>query len=270
MLKLQDKVTIVSGASRGIGEACARRFAAEGAIVAVADVDLSAAERIAATIEAHGHRAAAFRLDLADEQDVADLFDTVIDRFGRLDILHNNAADTRTDQLALDQKVADLDTAVWDRAFTVNARGTMLMTKRAIPLMVEAGGGAIVNTSSGASIAGDIYNPSYAASKAAVNSLTRYVATQYGKAGIRCNAVLPGLIITAMAEASLSLAQREVVERQTLTPYLGSPADVAGAVIFLASDDARFITGQMLCVDGGILMHMPHSADMAELMAGDA
>ncbi len=263
MRRLEGRVAILSGASRGIGAACARRFAAEGAHVALADVDLAAAEAAAAAIEADGGVASAYRLDLAVEVDVTALFDAVLGRYRKIDILFNNAADTRMEQLALDQKVADLDPAVWDRAFTVNARGTMLMSKAAIPHMIAGGGGVIVNTSSGASIAGDIYNPSYAASKAAVNSLTRYVATQYGKQGIRCNAVLPGLIMTAMAEASLSLEQRAIVDRQTLTPNPGSPEDIAGVVAFLASDDARFVNGQMLCVDGGIFIHMPHSADMA-------
>jgi NAD(P)-dependent dehydrogenase (short-subunit alcohol dehydrogenase family) len=142
----------------------------------------------------------------------------------------------------------------------------MLVTKHGIATMLRQGSGAIVNTSSGSSIAGDIYNPAYAASKAAINSLTRYVATQCGKRGIRCNAVLPGLILTETAKNSLSPAQLGVIARQTLSPSFGTPEDVAGAVAFLASDDARFVNGQMLCVDGGVLIHMPHAADMADVL----
>lgn len=269
MKGLENKVAIVSGAGGGIGAACARRLAAEGAIVAVVGQGLDEAERVAAAIADEGGTAAGFAVDLMSEHTITALFDAVVTRFGRVDILINNAADTRAEQLALDQKIADLEATVWDRAFAVNARGTMLMTKRAIPLMIDAGGGAIVNTSSGSSIAGDVYNAAYASSKAAINSLTRYVATQYGKQGIRCNAVLPGLIMTEMARSSLSRKQLRVIERQTLTADLGSPDDVAAVLAFLASDDARFINGQMLCVDGGILIHMPHAADMDEFMKAD-
>lgn len=268
MRGLENKVAVVSGASAGIGAACAHRLAAEGAIVAVVGLVQEEADRVVAAIEAKGGVAAGFALDLADEANIAALFDAVVARFGRVEILINNAADTRAEQLALDQKIADLEAAVWDRAFAINARGTMLMTKHAIPLMIAAGGGAIVNTSSGASIAGDVYNAAYGSSKSAVNSLTRYVATQYGKQGIRCNAVLPGLIMTEMARSSLSPEQLRIIGRQTLTPDLGLPDDVAAVIAFLASEDARFVNGQMLCVDGGILMHMPHAADMADVMAG--
>jgi NAD(P)-dependent dehydrogenase (short-subunit alcohol dehydrogenase family) len=267
MRGLANKVAIVSGAGGGIGAACARRLAAEGAIVAVVGQGLDEAEQVAAAITAEGGVAAAFAVDLVSEREIGALFDAVVARFGQVEILINNAADTRAAQLALDQKIADLAADVWDRAFAVNARGTMLMTKHAIPLMIVAGGGAIVNTSSGASIAGDVYNAAYAASKSAVNSLTRYVATQYGKQGIRCNAVLPGLIMTEMARSSLSPRQLRVIERQTLTTEFGAPADVAAVLTFLASDDARFINGQMLCVDGGILMHMPHAADMEDIVS---
>lgn len=140
-----------------------------------------------------------------------------------LNILHNDAADLRADQMMRDQMVADLDAETWDAAFSANARGTMLMIKHAIPVLLAAGGGVIINTTSGAAARGDVYNPSYAASKAAIESLTRYVAMQYGKKGIRCNAVAAGLIVTETMKASFHPEQARIVDRQTLTPGRGRP-----------------------------------------------
>lgn len=266
MQRLAGKIAFVTGASRGIGAACVRRFAAEGATVAIADLDEGAARDLADEIKARGDQASAHRLDINSEANIVDLFATLRMAHGRIDILHNNAADTRPSQLAQDAEIADLTASVWDQAFATNARGTMLMSREAINAMLPNGGGVIINTSSGASIAGDIYNAAYAASKAAVNSLTRYVATQYGKRGIRCNAILPGLVMTDMAKQSLSPAQLNVIDRQTLTPFFGTPEDIAGVAAFLASDDARFMNGQTICVDGGVLIHMPHGRDMADLL----
>lgn len=267
MRRLENLVAVVTGAGRGIGEACARRFANEGAIVAVAGHDLAGAVAVADSIVAGGGRASAHGVDLASETEIVALFRNVMERHGRLDVLLNNAADTHPDHLALDQTVIDLEVAVWDHAFAVNARGTMLMIKHAIPHMIAGRGGSIINTGSGSAIAGDTHNTAYAASKGAINTLTRHVATQFGKQGIRCNTVLPGLIMTEMAISCLSVEQQATIARQTLTPELGSPDDIAGAVAFLASGDARFVTGQMLCVDGGVTVHMPHAVEMSELVA---
>ena len=270
MKRLENKIAVVTGGAGGIGAATASRLAAEGATVVVADINYAGAEEVSARIQATGARAVAVKLDLAATADIAALFERVRDEFGGLDILHNNAADTRPEQLARDATVADLEEDVWDQAFAVNAKGTMLMLKHGIRLMLNSGGGSIINTSSTASLRGSNFNPSYAATKAAINSLTLNVAMQYGRQGIRCNAVLPGLIMTPVFERSFSPEATDCVTKQILTPYYGRPDDIAGVVAFLASEDARFMTGQVLTVDGGMLSHMPWSADMAALFAGSS
>jgi len=267
MHRLEKRIAIVTGAAGGIGAATARRLAQEGAIVVVADRDADGAEKVAHAIGQTGANAMSIAFDLSDARSITALYDTVIAAHGRVDILHNNAADVSLAFLAQDQMIGELDVSVWDRTFATNARGTLLMTQRAIQEMLPNGGGVIVNTTSGAAARGDVYNPSYAASKAAIESLTRYVAMQYGKRGIRCNCVAPGLIETETMKGSFDPAQAKIVDRQTLTPYPGTPEHVAGTVAFLVSDDSGFITGQTLAVDGGILTHMPHAPDMAAFLS---
>jgi NAD(P)-dependent dehydrogenase (short-subunit alcohol dehydrogenase family) len=232
--------------------------------VVVADIDEAGARAVAEWIAGQGGEAIAERVDLADEKSIQNLFARVADRCGRLDILHNNAADTRMEQIVRDMAIDQMDAEVWDRAFHVNVRGTMLMIKHAIPQLLATGKGAIINTSSGASLRGDFYAPAYASSKAAINCLTQYVATQYGKKGIRCNAVSPGLILTGTARANNTDEQLQRIESHSLTSSLGTPDDIAAAVAYLASDDARLVTGQVLVVDGGYISHMPHVAENTE------
>jgi NAD(P)-dependent dehydrogenase (short-subunit alcohol dehydrogenase family) len=264
--KLDGKVAIVSGSGANIGEACAKALAGAGAKVVLADINLAGAQRVAEEITAAGGEAIAQPLDLMDEDTIRALKLVVVERYGRLDILHNNAADVRNEQMAADASIVEMDAAVWDRAFDVNTRGTMLMIKHFAPLMIESGGGSIINTSSGVSILGDTFSPAYSASKAAVNALTRNVATQLGKRNIRCNAILPGLVLTSQALAQMGPQQLQMLERHTLLPRLGTPEDIAGAVLFLASDDASFVTGQLFSVDGGITTHQPYAADVFAAM----
>src|SRR5690606_26863871 len=263
MKRLAGKVAIVSGAREvdAIGGATALRLGAEGARVAVADWDLAGAERVARAVVDAGGEAMAVRLDLGDIASIQALFDGVVARFGRVDILHNNAADTRVEQMAGDMAIEHMDPDLWDRAFHINTRGTMLMIKAALPIFFKGGGGAIINTSSGAALRGDFYAPAYAASKAAINCLGFYVATQYGARNIRCNTVSPGLILTPNARANNAAEQLDRIQSHALLPYLGEPRDIAAAVAYLASDDARNVNGQVIVVDGGYISHMPHVAD---------
>jgi NAD(P)-dependent dehydrogenase (short-subunit alcohol dehydrogenase family) len=263
MKRLENRVAIVTG-SGGIGGATARRLAAEGARLVICDIDAAGADSSAAAVRAEGGDAVAHALDLASEESVAALIAFVRERFGRLDILHNNAAATATSQMGRDMAITEMDADVWDTAFHINTRGTMLMIKHAIPLMLEHGGGSIINTSSGAALRGDLFGPAYAASKAAINCLTLYVATQYGKRGIRCNVVSPGLVVTQNVRDNVTQDQLDRIERHKMTPYLGAPEDIAAAVAYLASDDARFVTGQVHVVDGGITGPMPYFAEVYE------
>jgi NAD(P)-dependent dehydrogenase (short-subunit alcohol dehydrogenase family) len=261
MGRLNEKVAVVTGAASGIGAVTAERLAAEGAHTVVADLDLDGAKAVAELIRTAGGSAVAVAVDLGDIESVRAMVESAVGTFGGVDILHNNAAAT---QLAAkrDLPVAEADPAVWDETLRINLRGTMLAIQAAVPHLVARGGGSIINTSSGAGLAGDLSHPAYGASKAALINLTQYVATQHGKQGVRCNAIAPGFIVTAASAGSAHGAIQETMLRHHLTPRLGRPEDIASAVVFLASDEAAFITGQTLCVDGGLLAHQPYVADM--------
>jgi NAD(P)-dependent dehydrogenase (short-subunit alcohol dehydrogenase family) len=264
---VEGKVAIVTGAGANIGEACAKMLAAHGAKVVVADINVEGAERVAGEIVASRGTAIAHAVDLADEASIKVLVAAVIRRYGRIDILHNNAANTSATQMTRDGALTAMDAEVWDAAFDINTRGTMLMTKHVAPHMMAGGGGSIINTSSGVSILGDVLNPAYSASKAAVNALTRNTATQFGRSNIRCNAVLPGLVLSPVARAQMTESQLAMIQRHVLLPRESVADDIAGAVLWLASDLGSFITGQIISVDGGICHHQPHYADMMDMMA---
>jgi NAD(P)-dependent dehydrogenase (short-subunit alcohol dehydrogenase family) len=259
--KLADRIAIVTGAAGGIGARCAERLAAEGATVIVADIDLAGAAGVADRIAGAGGVACALELDIGDESSIESLYAFVADMFGRLDILHNNAANLAWDVLRGDMAIESMDGLIWDATFTVNCKGTMLMMKHALPLMLKGGRGSIINTSSTAALLGDLANPAYASSKAALNCLTLYVAAQYGKRGIRCNAIAPGLILTPKLLSVMPGDEIERVRRHTLTTDLGTPDDIAATVSWLASDEARFVTGQIIAVDGGVASHLPFYAE---------
>jgi len=258
--RVEGKAALVTGAGGGIGAACALMLAREGAAVAVADIDLAAAQRTVALIEKAGGRAIALRVDMGDEASVIAMVDAAAQALGGLDILHNNAADTRLSGTR-DSAVEKVDTGVWDDILRINLRGTMIASRAAIPHLRKRGG-AIINTSSNAALAGALSHSAYSASKAAINSLTQSIATQHGKEGIRCNAVSPGLIVTPATQDSYAASGvGDIMLRHQLSPRLGRPEDIAAAVVFLASDEAAFITGQVICVDGGSLAHQPYVAD---------
>ncbi|HTU36915.1 MAG TPA: SDR family NAD(P)-dependent oxidoreductase [Acidimicrobiales bacterium] len=256
MDRLAGKVAIVTGGGGGIGGASARALAREGAPVLVVDINETAASAVASTIENEGGRAAAFAADLSAEDQVRATVEAATERFGRIDVLHNNAALTDSDFLSADTAVTDLSVEVWERTLEVNLRSQMLMCKHAVPVMVEGGGGSIINMSSGASLKGDRTRTAYGVSKAGVNALTMYVATSHGKRGIRVNTILPGLVITDAVRAHLTEEMVSSLGKATLTPAVGQPEDIADVVVFLASDESRYITGQMIAVDGGMSAHV--------------
>ncbi len=270
MDRLDGKAAIVTGAGGGIGAATAAAMAQLGARVLLADVDMEAAERAAQPILASGAEARVCRADLAEETSIRGMIDAALQAFGRLDVLHNNAADQSPALTSRDGDIEAMEPEVWDRVFHVNARGTMLCCKHALPLMVAQGGGSIINTASNLGLQGSIVQAAYGASKAAILQLTRSIAASHGKKGVRCNAVSPGLTLSPAALANLPAALRDIVEAETLTPYLGEPRDIAGMVAFLASDAARYITGQNIIVDGGTSTHIPGLAALRELFNGTA
>ncbi|MGQ0699643.1 MAG: SDR family NAD(P)-dependent oxidoreductase [Panacagrimonas sp.] len=257
MATLTGKVALVTGAGSGIGQATAKLLAERGAAVLVTDINVETAAATARSIVEAGGRAESVRCDISNEDSIREAIAYAVSRFGGLDILHNNAALQDPAVLAQDADIATMDAAIWDRVMLTNVRGTMLCCKHAIPELLKRSGGSIINTSSTYGLAAFISLPAYSASKAAINSLTQHVATAYGKRGIRCNAVAPALVMTPLTASFIPQPLIEINIDGAATPFLGGPMDVAQAVAFLASDEARFINGHILPVDGGTLATQP-------------
>ncbi len=246
-MRLAGKVALISGAARGMGAAEARLFAREGARVVIGDVLEAEGAAIEAEISAKGGEAVFVRLDVSRESDWAQAVASTVQRFGKLDVLVNNAG------IGGVSRVDETATEAWDRVMEVNAKGVFLGTRAAIPAMRGAGGGSIINISSQLGLVGmDDSSPQYTASKGAVRLLTKTTALQYARDGIRCNSVHPGPIVTPMTErrrAEPAVYQR-MLSRIPLGRY-GEPDEVAYGVLYLASDESAFVTGSELVIDGG-------------------
>jgi NAD(P)-dependent dehydrogenase (short-subunit alcohol dehydrogenase family) len=263
--RLAGKVAVVTGGAGGIGSAVCRTLAAQGAAVAVADMRVDLAEAVAAEITGSGGRAAAVEVHLDDERSVAEMVAATVERFGGIDLLDNNAALTDADVLARDQAVEAMEVEVWDAMFAINLRSQMLTCKHAIPVMVGRGGGSVINMSSGAASRGDLGRTAYSVSKSAISTFTQYTATQYGRQGVRVNAILPGLVLTDPVRAQIPPDLLKGYARGLLTPFVGQPQDVADLVAFLASDESRYLTGQSINLDGGGSAHSARLPDQADL-----
>ena len=248
MGRLEGKVALISGGARGMGAAEARLFAGEGARVVIADILDDAGKRVEAEIAESGGKAVYARLDVTSEDGWRRAVQTAVDRFGRLDVLVNNAGIGGNWG-----KIDDTSVEQWDEMMDVNAKGVFLGTKVAIPEMRRAGGGSIVNISSQLGLVGsDFANAEYHASKGAVRLLTKAAAIQYAGEGIRVNSVHPGPVVTPMTEKARSDPEmsKTIVGRIPLGRY-GEPEEVAYAVLFLASDESSYLTGSELVIDGG-------------------
>lgn len=266
--RLDGKRMIITGGASGIAAGVAEICAAEGAHVTLADINLEGAEKQAEKIRGQGGRASAAKVDLSDEESIKALVAGAAQDLGGIDALVNAAADTLT-SATKDGPIETMDFEVWDWLMKVNVRGTAMMTKHVVPHLRNSGKGSIVNFASGAAIQGADGITAYGAGKAAICTLTLYTATQHGKEGIRCNAILPGLIVTPATENDYAAgALGDIMLRHTLTPRLGKPSDMAWAVVWLTSDESEFMTGQCISVDGGQSAHAPTWADMRDLMAG--
>ena len=248
-MRFEGKVVVVTGAGHGIGRATARRFAGEGAQVVVVDMNRSGAAETVDLITAEGGTAQAMVADVSDEQAVAELGARIATAHGRVDVLHNNAGRLRGGS------VTDLSVDEWDLTFAVNVRSMFLVSRALIPLMLP-NGGAIVNTASTSGLVGEMGIPAYNSSKGAVVNLTRQLAADYTRQGIRVNCVCPGWIPTGFNDPVLEdMTDDEVDAMVKATVPMGrqgTPEEIAAAVTFLASDDATYVTGHALVVDGGL------------------
>jgi meso-butanediol dehydrogenase/(S,S)-butanediol dehydrogenase/diacetyl reductase len=250
MKRLEGKVAIVTGASSGIGAATARRFAEEGARLVLADIEEEGGRKLAEELRGTGSEAEFQLCDVGELEQVEALVAASLEHFGSLQILFNNAG------VGTYGKTPDLEPEIWHRVLNVNLNSVFYCCRAAIPAMREAGGGSIVNTASVSGLFGDFGLTAYNAAKGAVVNYTRSLALDHAREGIRVNAVCPGPVETGLTTAAMNLpGQMERFRAAVPLGRAGYADEIAAAVAFLASDDASFITGENLVVDGGMTIH---------------
>ena len=258
-MRLEDKVALVTGSTRGIGRAIAMRFAREGAKVVVTGRTEDAGRDVEREIRDAGDDAIYVRTDMAQEDDVIRAVRAAVDTFGKLTTLVNNAAPTELmGPGRLDRRVTELTNEGWDSIMLVALKAVVWACKYAIPELAAAGGGAVVNISSAASMLGTPGLDTYTAAKGALNTLTRSMAVEYAADSVRVNCIVSGMVLTS--EGAFKMMDDPVIGGATKAMHLtrlGLPDDIANAALFLASDEAAFVTGAILPVDGGVTARMP-------------
>lgn len=257
--RLEGKVAIVTGGSRGIGLSIAQGYAREGAVLVLTSRHEKDLEAPAAGLRGQGARVLTMRADVSQQQDVKDMVNRTVETFGRIDVLVNNAG------IALAKPTAEMELENWQKVLDINLTGVFICSQEAGKVMLAQDSGCIVNIASLSSFVGMPERAPYGVAKTAILGLTRVLAAEWGPKGIRVNAIAPGYILTAMTEKALAQGwlDAEGVVARTPLRRLGTPEDLAGAAIFLASEESAFITGQVLAVDGGFLAYGYRSAGPA-------
>jgi len=244
-MRLEGKVALVTGGGRGLGEAICRTLAGEGVHIAVSDINLADAERVAAAIQRMGRKAVAIKVDVSLEKEVKAMVARTIEALGTVDILVNNAG------VCHQGSVAEMSEEIWDKVLDVNLKGTFLCSREVMPVLKQKRSGKIINLGSLAGqVGGLVVGANYSASKAGVICFTKAVAKELAPFGINVNCIAPGVIDTEMTQPF----PREEMVKSIPLRRLGEPQDVADAVLFLASQESKYITGQTVSVNGGIFM----------------
>jgi NAD(P)-dependent dehydrogenase (short-subunit alcohol dehydrogenase family) len=258
-MRLAGKVALVTGGTRGIGRGIVEMLAREGAAVAFSGRSEARGREVEAAVRAAGGRVQYVRADNGYEDQIARAVQTAVDEFGSLTTLVNNAISDDAGS-GKDTHVDTIDDETFDNIMRISLKGTLWATKHAIPQMRKAGSGSIINISASSSLQSLPGRPAYQASKGAINALTRQMAVDYGKERIRANVIIVGFIFTGTPQMTAILDRPELraaFEKNVLVPYLGEPADVAAGVVYLASDESKYVTGTQLIIDGGALSHQP-------------
>ena len=246
MGRLQDKVAVITGGGSGMGRASCLAFAAEGARVVVVDRTIASGEETARAVNDEGGEAVFFEADVSDAADVAGMVAAAVDRWGRLDVLFNNAGIEGPSV-----RLLEYDEAEWDQVIAVNLKAVYLGMRAALPQMVSQGAGVILSTASAAGLVGLARSSAYSAAKAGIVGLTRTVALEYGPQGVRVNCICPGFVSTPMLERVLGDRDESVLRHVAPLRRVGAADDVARAAVYLASDEASYVTGVAFPVDGG-------------------
>lgn len=253
-MRLKGKVAFITGATSGIGAIMAQRFAAQGAKVVLAARREENGKAVVAEIERQGGTAAFHRMDQGIESDVAASIAFAVERFGKLDIVVNNAGPVDLLQSGADRRLHEITTSGFDQIMKVTLYGPFWCCKYAIPHMINAGGGSIVNISSIAAVTGLPWIPAYSAGKGGLSALTRQVAFDYGANNIRANGIITGLIVHEGSQGQVDTPEKYQAYRARHLTRLGVPDDIANAAIYLASDESAFVTGSHINVEGGVLI----------------